>query len=540
MTFLAEGVLTVTYTDENGKTVMKEVKEGDTFTVDPNGGKITYDGKTYDAEFTITVGTASLTLPAPTRSGYTFKGWKVTEAADGTPAFTAQWASSGGGGGSSVVMEKLTYQVIIGAAKGTNKLDPSLKSDIHTISFDGDNPISGDVTLKKLADEVIDNAYTDGQINKIINAVKGTSYIDIDGVVQDVAVKTITANEIIRVDKIVDDTHSTDFVTAVVNVLDTGVTSYDAFIAVCEENPTLENKEDDAIEVVKKIADNLKDIVENGTIYTYIDDDTEKLLDAVGIDKDSLNTSVVEYVKVLETICDPDAGTTSDLVGGVEIRLNLVDALKAQYGTNGAGAKDYIEKALKAAGVDENRAVAIPDHDAVTNLVNECDPSKFFNNNVSDDTYSLLDAKAYSEQFKEINAAADKARQELCDDGLLNKDDIEKLIDKSVDKLQGYVNDPSLTEDLISIKNKSAQLAELFVEDDPTLLGLLKVLSGNEKTEYTKDITFTLSPENIDKMINKIFEEIDINKDEIEGSLINDIKGKLQGTYKFSFNINVN
>ena len=99
MTFLAEGVLTVTYTDENGKSVMMEVKESDTFTVDPNGGKITYDGKTYDAEFTITVGTASLTLPAPTRSGYTFKGWKVTEAADGTPAFTAQWTSAGGGGG---------------------------------------------------------------------------------------------------------------------------------------------------------------------------------------------------------------------------------------------------------------------------------------------------------------------------------------------------------------------------------------------------------------------------------------------------------
>lgn len=537
MTFLAEGVLTVTYTDENGKTVMKEVKKGDTFTVDPNGGKITYDGKTYDAEFTITVGTASLTLPAPTRSGYTFKGWKVTEAADGTPAFTAQWASSGGGGGgSSVVTESLTYQVIIDAAKGTNELYPSLKSNIHTINFDGDNPISGDVTLKQLADEVIDNAYTDGQINKIINAVKGTSYVNTNGIVQDVAVKTLTAKDIIVVDEIVD--YTEEFVTAVVNVLDTGVTSYNDFKAACEKNDTLKNDIDKAIEVVNEIAKKLNGIVEDGTIYNYIDDDTKKLLDAVGIDEDSLNTSVVEYVKVLEKICDPGAVTTSDLVGGVEIRLNLVDALKAQYGTNGAGAKDYIEKALKAAGVDENRAATILNHIAVTDLVNECNPGNFFSSN--NDTYSLLTAQAYSEQFKKIIAAADTARQELCDAGLLKKDDIEKLIEKSVDKLQGYVDNPSLIEDLTSIKNKSAQLAELFVEDDPTLLGLLKVLSGNEKTEYTKDITFTLSPENIDKMINKIFEEIDVNKDEIEGSLIDDIKDKLRGTYEFSFNINVN
>lgn len=191
------------------------------------------------------------------------------------------------------------------------------------------------------------------------------------------------------------------------------------------------------------------------------------------------------------------------------------------------GAKDYIEKALKAAGVDEDRAKSIRNHDAVTNLVNECDPDNFFFN-LENGTYSLLNAEAYSEQFKKIIAAADKARQKLCDEGLLKENDIQQLIEKSVDKLQGYVDNSSLIGDLTSIKNKSAQLAELFVEDDPTLLGLLKVLSGNEKTGYTKDITFTLSLENIDKMINKIFEEIDVNKDEIEGSLIDDINGKLK------------
>lgn len=542
MTFLAEGVLTVTYTDENGKTVMMEVKEGDTFTVDPNGGKITYDGKTYDAEFTITVGTASLTLPAPTRSGYTFKGWKVTEAADGTPAFTAQWASSGGGGGgSSVVTETRTYKVIIDAAKGTDYLSPSWSSSEYNIKFDGDNPISGDVTLVQLAEDMVDNAKSDGVIIKIKNKLKGSSFVNDSYKVIDVTVATIKANEIVEVESItVDDaTVDNDFIEAVVNVLSNNdITSVDAFEKACQDDTKIAGRVEDAKKVVGEIADELIRIVNDGDIYDFIDSDTKKLLDTLGIKQEDLESWVTDYANTLTVISGGTVGPVSEMVSGVVIKTNLVDVLKSQYGANGTGAENRISQALEAAGVSEGKITDILNEVTVKDFIDACDPDNFFETDTNGDYY-LLTEDGYVSALKDVISTANEARKALCtgEKPLLSEENIKSFIEKSLDKVIEYVDDTSVTDELERIKNKSGELAELFVETEPTLMDLLEKL--NRVDGGSKSISFNLDNTRVDSIIDKIFSKIGVEQDKVNNEIISEIKNKLIGNYKFVITVEV-
>lgn len=540
MTFLAEGVLTVTYTDENGKTVMMEVKEGDTFTVDPNGGKITYDGKTYDAEFTITVGTASLTLPAPTRSGYTFKGWKVTEVADGTPVFTAQWASSGGGGGggSTVVAEETyTYQVFVNAKKTQDLELQTFTSKSHEVNFDakGDAINPSEVSLINLAKELVinDGGDPNAQIIQIINALPSTGFFEKDEdtketKAKDVTVKTLKASDIIETDDISETDEA--LVKNVLNILDTGVTTQVAFTEKWADSGN-GNNVDAALEVVKKIEEELKK-VNVGNLSTYIDDDTEDLIETIGISKEKIVTAIGVYAGVLNGI--HTGNTAANPVTGVEIKLNLVDVLNAQYGENGEGAKDYIEKALQAAGASQYTIDKIFAETSMNNLIELCDPEKFF------EGYTLQSTKNCANALVNIIECANQVRIDCCvgDNALLSEQQIENFIVKSIEKAEGYVND-SQKENLKKIKDKSDELAGLCKEEDPTLLDLLEILKGSETTGDSITVNFNLSQEKIGEIIDKIFEKIGVDENQIDTDLINKAKTKLAGKYTFGVTIDV-
>lgn len=546
MTFLAEGVLTVTYTDENGKSVMMEVKEGDTFTVDPNGGKITYDGKTYDAEFTITVGTASLTLPAPTRSGYTFKGWKVTEAADGTPAFTAQWASAGGGGGgggSSVVAEETyTYQVSVGTTIPGLKLD-AFESALHEVEFNAEgNAIdTSDVTLINLAEELVRN---DGggkyaQMQTMINALNSTPFFKND-VAQEVTVKTIKLTDVIDITNIAnEDKYDTEFINAVIEILDSGVTSNTEFRSECS---TKNLDYGNACEVVNKIIIKLEemepsDIIEKVDNVLGENGKTQKLLDAIGTSIGGIVTDYTNDLKIISGSKTAEPGQEVSSTFG--ITLNLVDAVKAQY-DNGVGVEKAIKKALEAANVDQETIDKIFDEttdagQAVSAFISACNPGNFFNN------YKLKTDREYAEAICTVLEKADGVRKALCtgDDPLLEESQIASFIKKSVEKAKEYISDSSLTQDLDQIASKSDSLAKLFCKTDPTLLDLLDALEWNKKQSTNKPMTFNLSSEHIDTIIDKICSQIGFDRNDVDDTLIDDIKNKLVGEYTFNININV-
>ncbi len=578
MTFLAEGVLTVTYTDENGKTVMMEVKEGDTFTVDPNGGKITYDGKTYDAEFTITVGTASLTLPAPTRSGYTFKGWKVTEAADGTPAFTAQWASSGGGGGggsSVVATETYTYRVLVNAGKEDRVLN--LSSDFHDIAYnEQDEPIYqpqvDDVKLVELAKEMV----TPGQISKVINVLTDdTPFFTADGVAQEVTVKTISASQVISdnaKDQIVNNLKKdypdidTKFVDSVLEVLDQGVESQGDFITALKEiDPSLDT--DAALKVVDQISsklttmgldefnERLNDAVGGAA-------EADKLLEAIGLGREELLTKAKSYGSELQKICNPDGGTSgfallsnsdeSTSAGGIEVKLNFARTLINQY--DEGAAEKAIEKALEEAGVAEGTITDILKNGAVENFITACDPNRFFNKADTDENgktifklwkksnaYKDFDTDKYKGYIDEIIDAADAARISLCEENLLTDTDLEKLIEKFVNKANDYIDgNQSQKETLDKISKNSEALADLLVDSDPTLLDLLEIIGDKKASFGPEKVEIELTKGRIDNIINKIFDIADVNGDELkDSSFMNDLKEKLVGTYSFEVEISV-
>jgi hypothetical protein len=77
-------------TPEEKKT---DIKNGDTITVNPNGGEWTYKDVTYTESKDITVD-GDINLGTPTRDGYDFKGWKVETDDKGNTTFTAQWEKS--------------------------------------------------------------------------------------------------------------------------------------------------------------------------------------------------------------------------------------------------------------------------------------------------------------------------------------------------------------------------------------------------------------------------------------------------------------
>ncbi len=65
-----------TYTFGNGNGAVRAIWTPHTYTINysPDGGSVSQDSETYNVEST------SLTLPTPTRTGYTFKGWTVSNA----------------------------------------------------------------------------------------------------------------------------------------------------------------------------------------------------------------------------------------------------------------------------------------------------------------------------------------------------------------------------------------------------------------------------------------------------------------------------
>ncbi len=70
-----------------------DIKNGDTITVNPNGGEWKYGDDTYTDTTNITVD-GDIDLGTPERDGYDFKGWKVETDDKGNTTFTAQWEKS--------------------------------------------------------------------------------------------------------------------------------------------------------------------------------------------------------------------------------------------------------------------------------------------------------------------------------------------------------------------------------------------------------------------------------------------------------------
>ena len=531
---------------------MMQVKEGDTFTINPNGGKITYDGKTYDAEFTITVGTASLTLPAPTRNGYTFKGWKMNETADGAYTFTAQWTSAGGGGGggSSVVAEETyTYQVSVNANKDDTEFD-TFYSDLHEVNFDSNgNAINPeDVSLVKLAKEMVDN---ETQIKQVITGLNSTPFFK-DGVAQEVTVKTIPAANILdnkTKNEIAENVGvSSSVVENVLDVLDDGVTTSDEFK---NSYQTLTDCNDDeaeaALNVAKEITDKLmskidqdtgeakqdfKDDIES-TLITSLgsQDAVNKFYKAVGMDLDDICDLAVDYAKKLNTVFNSASGASllntgdTSAPGGIEIKLNLVRTLINQYGNVNDkydGAKDIMRKALEEIIDDDDKINSIVNNAGVYTLIEACDPAKFFTIDSGQgengkDKYSFITADGsyntgkYAELINNIIDAANKARISLLSDEdiALTPDDIASLIQKSVDKAKAYIDNADQKSKLDKIAGKKNELASLFMKDDPNLLDLMKIV-GNETSPYNNSVTFTLGESRIDTIIKNIFDRVGV------------------------------
>ena len=108
-----------------------------------------------------------------------------------------------------------------------------------------------------------------------------------------------------------------------------------------------------------------------------------------------------------------------------------------------------------------------------------------------------------------------------------------------MDKAKSYIDNEDQKSKLDKIAEKKYKLASLFMEDEPNLLDLLEIV-GDEKLSYNNSVTFTLSRNKIDTIITNIFNRVGVDESEIDSSLIEEMKDKLEGNYTFSVNIEVN
>ena len=236
---------------------------------------------------------------------------------------------------------------------------------------------------------------------------------------------------------------------------------------------------------------------------------------------------------------------------GIEIKLNFVRTLINQY-EDGA-AETAIEKALKEAGVADETITKILENDAVKNFITACNPELFFDATNKDENgktiyklwknsaeYKDFDTDRYKGYIDEIIAAADAARISLYNDGLLTEGDIVKLIEKSVNKANDYIDDQNQKETLNKILNNKEDLADLFVDTDPTLLDLLEII-GDKQTKFGPEtVEIELTEGRIESIINKIFDVADVDGSNLEdSSLMDDLKEKLVGTYSLEVEISV-
>lgn len=576
MTFLAEGVLTVTYTDENGKTVMMEVKEGDTFTVDPNGGKITYDGKTYDAEFTITVGTASLTLPAPTRSGYTFKGWKVTEAADGTPAFTAQWASSGGGGGggNQPSVTEITHKYTIGfnIKKDEKSIDKIIsynyqgEEDSYEVTFLNDIVVeneSDNIDLVTIAKGFCDHRNIDAIKNPLLPMTIGSeTVIDKDGFIHDVTVEKVPVTDVVDSKDIAEIFNQSGSVgqkvtsadvEVILNILDSGVKDKEDFINLIENNDQITIEPNTAVSVVETISKKLAEKIDgehfSDEIKESLDDKlgagtAESLLGKLGISDSDLLGMAQSYLNKLNGIFNISTSGISLLAvedattgGGIEVKVNPVDVLSESYGTatnKYKGAWNIINKILDDAQLTLDDKNMIKEVIRENKIIEKCDPLEFFAKNDGNGLYKLKKSMDYQSQLVDIIDKLETARVELFVTGVngnkISSSQVSSMIKSYADRMSEFVGD-EYAEKFEKIKNKSDELAEVFVMKNPTLLDLMECTSGGIYENFSIEETFNLDVDKANSIIKKLLEKIDlgiedINNNEFVDNLTNALKGK--------------
>lgn len=464
------------------------------------------------------------------------------------------------------------------AEKGDKAFDP-FTSALHEVKFDSnENAINPkDVLLVDLAKEMVNNKT---QIKQVITGLNSTPFFN-DGVAQEVTVKTIPAADILDVNTKTEIAGSVGVSVSVVenvlDVLDDGVTTSDEFKASYQTLTDCSDDEADAaLKVAKEITDKLmskidtetgeatqdfKDDIEN-TLITSLGskDAVDKFYKAVGMDLEDICDLAVDYAKKLDTVFNSVSGASllntddTGAPGGIEIKLNLVRTLINQYGDddNYAGAKDIMRKALEEIIDDNDKINSIINNKEVGALIEACDPAKFFviekgAGENGKDKYSFFtadsayDTSKYAGLINEIIDAANEARISLLNDQdiALTEDDIASLIQKSVDKAKSYIDNEDQKSKLDKIAEKKYKLASLFMEDEPNLLDLLEIV-GDEKLSYNNSVTFTLSRNKIDTIITNIFNRVGVDESEIDSSLIEEMKDKLEGNYTFSVNIEVN
>ena len=192
--------VSVSYTAEGGGSATAEVETGDVLTVNPNGGRVTYGGTSYNSIFTITVGESDITLPAATRGSYRFRGWALETGSDGTYTFTAQWQRSSG----SSVPAGTTYRdysLVLNLGKqGTeydgimNIYDDAGSDGVYHVAFDADGNYlenySEDISLVEITKDLFSTA----NIQKVLNVIwdleiDGEPVIE-DGVIGEMTVTT--------------------------------------------------------------------------------------------------------------------------------------------------------------------------------------------------------------------------------------------------------------------------------------------------------------------------------------------------------------
>ena len=574
----------VSYTDEDGNKATLAIKAGDVITVDPNGGSVTYDNTTHRDEFTITATEDGITLPNATRSGYRFDGWKVETDANGAYIFTAQWTrtSSGGGGGGGnepvtplpddAVFRDYTISlfnlgkvgssingesVIINDGKGTN---------IYHVAFDSEGNYLEDHSDDILWTDIAKDTFNDANLGRIFNSITlpikvgNEVVVTEDWIIPEVTVQQVKIVNLIgqleeeEKEALLDGTPLAGNVDELENIL----------TALDEGNSG--SLTSDQVTVVSNISKKLTDMIDetivdpatgesvNRLYYEVVQRVDQSTLDNLGLDSDDIITMVQDYTAKLDLIVGNRSlrsgrntdTTDTDTTGGIEVKVNPVNVLKAQY----ENVDDLLNTALNEVGITDNtkRADVIELlHEA--NVIDACDPDLFFNPEGESDSdgeykeYSLLldgsdvDTQTYSNLIADIIDAVEDARGQL--HGVLEDSDIDSVIATILSNVQD-----KLGEDADSILDKidanSEKIRDLILQPDtPTLVDVLNI-SGDARTEGERKVegSITLEASDINTLLDKILNSS--GSEDLQGSeLVTSLVNKLSGTYTFGISINV-
>ncbi len=191
-TFAKIGDPTVTYkepVENNPPTDTKTyVEYGKNIQVKPNGGKWTFDGKTYEGNDTATIKMENnIILPDPTREGYVFDGWKKENGKnDVAYIFTAQWEKDEVGKGdngeeSDGIPDKYQKKITFKVENGTweDKTDTPITFYVTLLDENGNWSVDGTAEIEIPIGMIPNYGYENGAWNITpTTTVKGAEPIE--------------------------------------------------------------------------------------------------------------------------------------------------------------------------------------------------------------------------------------------------------------------------------------------------------------------------------------------------------------------------